>query len=134
MTMGTWRRRLSRQQRECLSATGPCPCLHPWHCCYAGGSPPARCSKYCLFPTPQPNFPLYSAQEALEEYRMLMQTADDVQLNEQLLLGATLIACHRHPLLRYSLVVEQLDDLAVQVGAWGVVGGGECQCGNLRHS
>jgi hypothetical protein len=46
---------------------------------------------------------------------MLMQTADDDQLGEQLLLGATLIARHRHPLLQHALVEEQLDDLAVQV-------------------
>lgn len=32
-----------------------------------------------------------------------------------LLRGATLIARHRHPLLRHEDVVDQLDDLAVQV-------------------
>ena len=36
-----------------------------------------------------------------------------------LLRGATLIARHRHPLLRHEEVVEQLDDLAVQVSSHG---------------
>ena len=75
---------------------------------HAGCHPPSP-------PALPPSPPLCSAQEALEEFRMLMQTADDEQLGEQLLLGATLIARHRHPLLQHSLVVDQLDDLAVQV-------------------
>lgn len=39
-----------------------------------------------------------------------------------LLRGATLIAQHRHPLLRHEEVVEQLDDLAVQVGSHAYLG------------
>lgn len=49
---------------------------------------------------------------ALEDYRLLMQEPDD---SLDLLRGATLIARHRHPLLRHEEVVEQLDDLAVQI-------------------
>jgi hypothetical protein len=34
------------------------------------------------------------------------------------LLCTTLIARHRHPLLDHATILEQLDDLAVQVGQW----------------
>jgi regulator of sirC expression with transglutaminase-like and TPR domain len=49
---------------------------------------------------------------ALEDYRLLMQEPDD---SLDLLRGATLIARHRHPLLRHEDAVDQLDDLAVQI-------------------
>jgi hypothetical protein len=53
------------------------------------------------------------AQQALEDYRLLMQQPDDDKLD--VLLAATLIARHRYPTLQHDTIVEQLDDLAVQV-------------------
>lgn len=52
------------------------------------------------------------AQQALEEYRLLMQRPDD---SLDLVACTSLIARHRYPLLDHAEVVEQLDDLAVQV-------------------
>jgi len=72
-------------------------------------------------------YPVGSAQRALEEYRQLMESSPPDSTDPltggsgsggiDLLLGATLIARHRYPLLSHEEVVEQVDDLAVQVGA-----------------
>lgn len=61
--------------------------------------------------------------------RLLMQEPDE---SLDLLRGASLIAAHRHPLLRHADIVDQLDDLAVQVGrVWWclVVAVGDGCCG-----
>jgi hypothetical protein len=50
------------------------------------------------------------AVEALEEYAALM-----AQPQPDVLLGATLIARHRHPRASHGAAVEVLDDLAEQV-------------------
>lgn len=64
-----------------------------------------------------------AARQALDEYRQLMEEApgwrevstEPGQDSKLLLRGAVLIARHRHPLLTYDEVAEQLDDLAVQI-------------------
>ncbi len=70
--------------------------------------------------SPSPPSPC-SAQQALEEYRQLIQQhapqpaePDHAADADTLLRGAVLIARHRYPLLRHDDVAEQLDDLAVQ--------------------
>lgn len=76
-----------------------------------------------LSATALPPFPALprSAQQAQEEYRLQMALPDE---RLDVLLCTTLIARHRYPLLEHDSIVEQLDDLAVQVGpgGWEAVG------------
>ncbi|GAB4821664.1 hypothetical protein N2152v2_008710 [Parachlorella kessleri] len=50
--------------------------------------------------------------EAVEAYKLLLAQPDE---KIDLLKAASLVACHRYPLLDHELLVDQLDDLAVQV-------------------
>lgn len=83
------------------------------------------CPTHPPFPAlPRPSTASCSTQQALEEYRQLMQRLpewggpapppDHAADADALLRGAVLIARHRYPLLRHEDVAEQLDDLAVQ--------------------
>lgn len=82
----------------------------------------------------QAQFQLAAARAAaLEDYRLLMQEPD-ASLDQPgcLLRGATLLARHRYPRLQHEEVVERLDDLAVQVGAYGEAESMLKQCRGVR--